>query len=92
LEVKRPGREADHSPPSNDEVKERVELYLNSRNMPSWRGALLKHRDKFTFFTFIKWTFIIIIIIIFVLIFLWKTKQFSPLIWTQLQKNKTEHI
>jgi hypothetical protein len=30
LEVKRPGREADHSPPANAEVKEWVELYLHS--------------------------------------------------------------
>jgi hypothetical protein len=30
LEVKRPGREADHSPPSNAEVKKWVELYLHS--------------------------------------------------------------
>jgi hypothetical protein len=37
LGVKRPGREADHSPPSNAEVKERVELYLHSLNKPSWR-------------------------------------------------------
>jgi hypothetical protein len=28
--VKRPGREADHSPPSSAEVKECVELYLQS--------------------------------------------------------------
>jgi hypothetical protein len=41
LEVKRPGREADHSPPSSAEVKELVELYLHSPNTPSWRGALL---------------------------------------------------
>jgi hypothetical protein len=27
-------READHSPPSNDEVKEWVELYLHSPNTP----------------------------------------------------------
>jgi hypothetical protein len=26
-----------------------VELYLHSRNTPSWRGAQLKHRDNFTF-------------------------------------------
>jgi len=26
-----------------------VELYLRSRNTSSWRGAQLKHRDKFTF-------------------------------------------
>jgi hypothetical protein len=30
LRVKRPGREADHSPPSSAEVKECVELYLHS--------------------------------------------------------------
>jgi hypothetical protein len=35
------GREADHSPPSSAEVKEWVELYLHSPNMPSWRGAQL---------------------------------------------------
>jgi hypothetical protein len=41
--VKKPGREADHSPPSSDGV-ELVELYLHSPNTPSWRGAQLKHR------------------------------------------------
>jgi hypothetical protein len=30
LELKRSGREADHSPPSSVKVKERVELYLHS--------------------------------------------------------------
>jgi hypothetical protein len=30
LEVKRPGREADHSPTSSTEVTECVELYLHS--------------------------------------------------------------
>jgi hypothetical protein len=49
LGVKRPGREADHSPPSSTEVKERVELYLHSPGTHSWRGAQLKHRDNFTF-------------------------------------------
>jgi hypothetical protein len=51
LEVKRPGHEADRSPPSSAEVKECVALYLHSHNTPSWRGALLKkkHRDNFTF-------------------------------------------
>jgi hypothetical protein len=37
--IKRPGREADHSPPSSATVKECVELYLHSPNSPSWRGA-----------------------------------------------------
>jgi hypothetical protein len=41
LGVKRPGREAEHSPRSSAEVKEFVELYLHSPNTPSWRGAYL---------------------------------------------------
>jgi hypothetical protein len=41
LGIKRPGREADHSPPSSAEVKG-VELYHHSPNTPSWRGAQLK--------------------------------------------------
>jgi hypothetical protein len=48
LEVKRPGREADHSPRTSAEVKVWGELYLHSPNMLSWRGAQLKHRDNFT--------------------------------------------
>jgi hypothetical protein len=39
LGVKRPGREADHSPPSSAEVKECVELHLHSPNTSSWCGA-----------------------------------------------------
>jgi len=39
LVVKRPGREADHSPPSRAEVKECVELYIHSPNTPSWHAA-----------------------------------------------------
>jgi hypothetical protein len=42
LGVKRPGRKADHSPPSSAAVKECVELYSHSSNTPSWRGAQLK--------------------------------------------------
>jgi len=41
LGVKRPGREADYSPPSSAEMKECVELYLHSLNTSSWRGAYL---------------------------------------------------
>jgi hypothetical protein len=39
LGVKRPGREADPSPPSSAKDKECVELYLHSPNTPSWRGV-----------------------------------------------------
>jgi hypothetical protein len=49
LGVERPGREADHSPLSSAEVKERMELYIHSPNMPSWHGAQKNHRD-FTFY------------------------------------------
>jgi hypothetical protein len=41
-EVKWPGREADHTPPSSANVTELVELYLHSPNTPSWLGAQLK--------------------------------------------------
>jgi hypothetical protein len=40
--VKRPGREADHSPPPNAKVKECVELYLHFPNTPSCRCAQFK--------------------------------------------------
>jgi hypothetical protein len=39
LGVKRPWREADHSPSSSAEVKECVELYLHSPDASSRRGA-----------------------------------------------------
>jgi len=42
LGVKRPGRVANHSPPSNAEVKECLEIYLHSPNTSSWRGAQFK--------------------------------------------------
>jgi hypothetical protein len=42
LGIKRPGREADHSPPSSAVVKECVDLYFHSPNTPSWCGAQLK--------------------------------------------------
>jgi hypothetical protein len=41
LGVKRPEREADHTPPSSAEVKECMELYLHSSYTSSWRGAWL---------------------------------------------------
>jgi hypothetical protein len=43
------GREADHTPPSNAEVKKLVELHFHSPNMPSWRGASLKYKENFVF-------------------------------------------
>jgi hypothetical protein len=46
LEVTRPGREADHSPPSSAEVKECVDLYFHSPNTPSWRGAQFKKKSQ----------------------------------------------
>jgi hypothetical protein len=49
LVVKRPGREADHSPPSSAEVKEYVELYLHSPiRLPGVVLIRKEHRDNFT--------------------------------------------
>jgi hypothetical protein len=56
--VKRPGREADHSPQSNAVVKECMKLYLHSSNTPSWRCAQLKHRDNFIFT--LPWNFVLL--------------------------------
>jgi hypothetical protein len=57
LVVKQLRHKADHSPPSSAKVKECVELYIHSPNMPSWCGTQFKkkkqHRDNFTF-TFIS--------------------------------------
>jgi hypothetical protein len=53
--VKRPGREADHLPPSRAEINEYVKLYFYTPNTPLWRSARLKEQysDNFTFtFTF----------------------------------------
>jgi hypothetical protein len=48
LRVKQPGREAHHSPPSNAEVKQCMDLYLHSPNTHSLHGAVLKKdRNKF---------------------------------------------
>jgi hypothetical protein len=47
LGLKRPGREADHSPPFSAEVKECVELHLHSPDTPSWRGAQLKAQTTY---------------------------------------------
>jgi hypothetical protein len=52
LRVKRPGREANNSPPSSTEVKECVELYLYSPQYAFMAWCSVKkeqHRDKFTF-------------------------------------------
>jgi hypothetical protein len=47
--VKRPGREADHSPPTSAEVKKMWTLQPLTHK-PSWASAyLVKHRDNFTF-------------------------------------------
>jgi len=49
LGVKQPGREADYSHPPSAEVKDRVELFLRSPSMPSWRGAQLKKSTRILF-------------------------------------------
>jgi hypothetical protein len=59
LGVKRPGCEADHSPPSSAEVKEWMGPYLHSPNTTSWPGAQLKkkHRDNFAFLPYLYLNF-----------------------------------
>jgi hypothetical protein len=52
LELKRSGREADHSPPSNAEVKRMSGAILPLPTTSPWRGAQLKHWDNFTFLPF----------------------------------------
>jgi hypothetical protein len=48
LGIKRPGREADHSPPSSAEVKNAWSYTSTPRNVfMAW--CLVKHRGKFTF-------------------------------------------
>jgi hypothetical protein len=56
LGVKRPGREANHSPPSSQRVRGAIPPLPNK---PSWCGAQLKHRDNFTllYFTLLHFTY-----------------------------------
>jgi hypothetical protein len=44
----RPGRDADHSPPSSAEVKYELELYLLSPHVPPWHvgGQLTSNKEK----------------------------------------------
>jgi hypothetical protein len=53
LGVKRPGSEADHSPPTSAEVKECMQLYLHSPNTPSWRGAELSTGPTLPFYLYL---------------------------------------
>jgi hypothetical protein len=46
--VKRPGREADHSPQSSAEVKKSTELYFHSPYAFMAKYSV-KHRNNFTF-------------------------------------------
>jgi hypothetical protein len=48
LRVKRPGREADHSPPSSTEVKNAWN-YTSTPQYAFMGWCLVKHRDNFTF-------------------------------------------
>jgi hypothetical protein len=52
LRVKQPGREADRSPPSSAEVKN-AWSYTSTPQYTFMAWCLVKHKDDFTFFTFI---------------------------------------
>jgi hypothetical protein len=84
LGLKRPGREADHSPPSSAEVKEWMELYLHSHNTPSWRGAQLKHRDSF------------ILSVIILIRTAWRLKNWhprlAPWVWRLLSQENVNNL
>jgi hypothetical protein len=54
LRVKRPGREAHHSPPSSAEVKECAPKYVSI----AWCSVKEKARDNFTFYIYGEVTFI----------------------------------
>jgi hypothetical protein len=51
--VKRTGREADHSPPTSDEVK-KMWIYTSTPPYAFMAQCLIKHRDKFTFILLLK--------------------------------------
>jgi hypothetical protein len=50
--VKRPGREADHSPPSSAEVKN-AWSYISTPQYAFMAWCLVKHMDNFTFYLYI---------------------------------------
>jgi hypothetical protein len=56
--IKRPGREAEHSPSSSAEVRW-VDQYLHSPITPSWRGAQLKRRTGTTLLYFPGWRWVV---------------------------------
>jgi hypothetical protein len=53
----RPGRDADHSPPSSAEVKNELKLYLLSPQAPPWRVAGLLYLYLIMFKIFRNFTF-----------------------------------
>jgi hypothetical protein len=74
LEVRRPGREADHSPPSSAEVKN-AWSYTSTPQYVFMTWCLVKHRDNFTF------TFILYYIILYYNTVLYYSKKQSPFTW-----------
>jgi hypothetical protein len=52
VRVKRPGREADHSPPSSAEVKN-AWSYTSTPQYVFVAWCLVKHRDNFTFYLYL---------------------------------------
>jgi hypothetical protein len=52
LQVKRPGREADHSPPSSAEVKNALS-YTSTSQYVFLAWCLVKHRENFIFLLYI---------------------------------------
>jgi hypothetical protein len=65
------GHEADHSPPSSAEVKEWVELYLHSPNMPSWHSYQLGGAQRQLYLYLLKEMFCISLDITFKMVALY---------------------
>jgi len=88
LGVKRPGREADHSPPSNAEVKECVELYLHYPNTFSWRDVQLKIQGQLYFYLYWrKLAFFLRSVMSFVgeasLFWIYRWKYYKTALWSR---------
>jgi hypothetical protein len=82
LGVKRPGREADHTPPSSAKVKECVELHLHPQYaFMAWSSVKKSTGTNFTFFTF---NFLFVLLSI--------SNRFRLILWNILHQIKLKYL